>query len=416
MFNFSKKSQDTSATDSSTENKTDNSGGGNMNSELEQYKSAFAVLKETAERVRAGDMEARIINWDEFGELSSVLGDVNGMLDLTDAYIREAGASLEAAREGHYYRKFLPQGMMGAFGRGAGLINEASNNMRLDGERKAAQDKISTTYIEGVVEVTQALKTSAQNTKDTAGYLMDNASNTEELSSTVAAAAEQTSVNVQTVASATEELLSSVEEISRQVATTSEKASSATVEANSAGETISDLKDSSTSIGEVVKLINDIASQTNLLALNATIEAARAGEAGKGFAVVASEVKALAQQTGGATETIEAQVSSMQEKTATSVGAINGIADVIQELNEVSAAIASATEEQSAATMEISRNIQEASQGTIDVSENINKVLQTANETKTSAKGMTEAAEDLAQQTLNLEQLSEKFQGDMKAL
>ena len=76
MFNFSKKSQDTSATDSSTENKTDNSGGGNMNSELEQYKSAFAVLKETAERVRAGDMEARIINWDEFGELSSILGDV----------------------------------------------------------------------------------------------------------------------------------------------------------------------------------------------------------------------------------------------------------------------------------------------------------------------------------------------------
>lgn len=51
------------------------------------------------------------------------------------------------------------------------------------------------------------------------------------------------------------------------------------------------------SIGDVVTLINDIASQTNLLALNATIEAARAGKAGKGFAVVASEVKNLAMQT-----------------------------------------------------------------------------------------------------------------------
>lgn len=387
-----------------------------MTDDLEQYKRAFEALKITAGKVRAGDMEARIIDWDEYGELSSVLSDVNGMLDLTDAYIREAGASLEAAREGNYYRKFLPQGMLGAFGHGAGLINDASNNMRLDSERKAKQDEISKTYIDGVNEVTRTLKEAAQNTKDTADHLMENATHTEELSSTVAAAAEQTSVNVQTVASATEELLSSVEEISRQVETTAAKAISATDEAKGAGVTIEDLKNSSTNIGEVVKLINDIASQTNLLALNATIEAARAGEAGKGFAVVASEVKALAQQTSGATETIENQVSSMQEKTQTSVGAINGIASTIQELKEISTAIASATEEQSAATMEISRNIQEASQGTIDVSSNIGKVSSTANETKTSALGMTEAAENMAQQTANLEQLSEKFRSDSEAL
>ena len=108
-----------------------------------------------------------------------------------------------------------------------------------------------------------------------------------------------------------------------------------------------------TTIGDVVGLINDVASQTNLLALNATIEAARAGEAGKGFAVVASEVKNLATQTAKATEEISTQIAEIQAETNQSVDGIQGIGATIGRISEITTAIASAIEEQSAATAEI---------------------------------------------------------------
>ncbi len=89
-------------------------------------------------------------------------------------------------------------------------------------------------------------------------------------------------------------------------------------------------------IGEVVTLIQNIASQTNLLALNATIEAARAGEHGRGFAVVASEVKALANQTAKATEEISAQIQDIQTATGEAVSAIQAIGGTIAEIDEIS--------------------------------------------------------------------------------
>ena len=134
-------------------------------------------------------------------------------------------------------------------------------------------------------------------------------------------------------------------------------------------------------IGDVVKLINDIAGQTNLLALNATIEAARAGEAGKGFAVVASEVKSLANQTAKATEDISAQIKSIQSATGGAVQAIGGIGQTIGRISEIATTIASAVEEQGAATQEIARNVQQASAGTNEVSSNIVNVTQAATET-----------------------------------
>jgi methyl-accepting chemotaxis protein len=221
---------------------------------------------------------------------------------------------------------------------------------------------------------------------------------------------------VQTVAAATEELTSSIQEIGRQVAQSSTMARRAVDEARETDRQIQGLASSAEAIGEVINLITDIAGQTNLLALNATIEAARAGEAGRGFAVVASEVKNLATQTARATDEIGSKITEIQNSTQQAVGAIQNIAQVIEELNQIAAAIAAAVEEQTAATAEIARNVQEASRGTTDVSGNILSVTEAAKETGLAAGQVLDAATVLGRQSQTLNGEVDQFIAQVRAI
>jgi methyl-accepting chemotaxis protein len=258
------------------------------------------------------------------------------------------------------------------------------------------------------------LATSANSMQATAQSMSATADQSSALVSAVASAAEETSVNVQTVSSGTEELSSSIAEIGRQVVTSAEIARKAVDEAGSTDATMQGLADNAARISVVVDLIQTIASQTNLLALNATIEAARAGEAGRGFAVVASEVKSLANQTAKATDEIRQQIVGMQTVTNSAVGAIRNISTTISEINEVTAAIAAAVEEQGAATREIARNIQHAAGGTSEVSSNIVGVSNASNEAGAAAGEVLSASDALRREADVLRAEIDAFLGNIR--
>jgi methyl-accepting chemotaxis protein len=281
-------------------------------------------------------------------------------------------------------------------------------------KRKADMHRLASEFEQEVGNIVNTVSSASNELELAAATLSRTAETTQSLSTTVAASSEEASANVKSVASAAEEFSGSVAEIGRQVLESRRIAAEAVKQAETTNARMTELSQSATRIGDVVKLITSVADQTNLLALNATIEAARAGSAGKGFAVVAQEVKALAAQTSKATDEISAQIAAMQMATEGSVAAIKEIGDTINRIAEIATTIASAVEEQDAATQEISRNVQQAAAGTTQVASHITDVSCSANETGSASSRVLSSAQSLSKESNHLKQEVKRFLANIR--
>jgi methyl-accepting chemotaxis protein len=282
-------------------------------------------------------------------------------------------------------------------------------------ERREMSQRLATNFQHTIGAVSEALSSNITEMQKAAEQLSAAADATEAKCASAVSGAEATSHNVDTVAAAAEELSASVSEISRQVSDSAQFASNAAAGSERSNQRIVTLNDAVAKIGQVAKLISEIASQTNLLALNATIEAARAGEAGKGFAVVASEVKSLATQTGKATEDISQQIGAVREATDGTVEALQEIVGKIQDIHGLSASISAAIEQQQTATREIARSAQDAAGSTQQVYTSVRDINGSAVTTREVAAGIQRRSADLLAETERFRSEVAKFLAGLAA-
>jgi methyl-accepting chemotaxis protein len=288
------------------------------------------------------------------------------------------------------------------------LENQRENMLAQENRRLFTESAI-TSFREHIEEMLGIVSKGTNAMKSTASTLIVSSHETTQHAEGALRESNDASANVSMVAGSAEELSASIAEINSRLTQTTELVASAVAKAKASNGQYAGLAQAAEKIGDVVKLIKNIAGQTNLLALNATIEAARAGEAGRGFAVVAGEVKSLAVETAKATEEIARQIQAVQESTRSAVEAVHDIEDNMHEISTGASSAVASILQQNAATTEISQNAVNAARGTSTVVSALGKVSEAAIGTRVAAETVLSASNSVDTSVGNLRAEIEGF-------
>ncbi len=365
-----------------------------------EVEAILSRIAQVCERAARGDLEARLLNIEDDGVLGRVQNAINQMLDLTDAFVREAKASLQHASQDQFHRKVLARGFHGTFVHAAEVINLATDEMKVKTDsliearnsRHGLADDFEAT-VEGVVNSVVA---SATQMESTAGSLTENADETGGRMEALSLHMTELDSGIAEVVGITDQLTASGTSIGTKIRESLEVADSATKIVGQAATTIESLESSSKEIEEVVKLVGTIARQTNLLALNASIEAARAGDAGRGFAVVASEVKNLADRTSEATNDIGKIIAQVVKETAAAVSSVENVSGTIDTLRKHSEAVVEEVAGQSELTNQIVETMRSSASQTRRVKNEVEEEAEGSKQSRDASAEMLDGASDLS--------------------
>ncbi len=306
----------------------------------------------------------------------------------------EVNSSDEVGQLAHWFNVFMEKLH--------GIMRDTASNVRTMARSTVQLKELADKMSEGADQVSDQ---SEQVTQD--------ANQANQTIASIAAAMEQSSVNLSTVASAAEQMKATIADISGNTEQANRTSAQAVEQVRTASDRVGKLGGAAQQIGKVVETITEISEQVNLLALNATIEAARAGEAGKGFAVVANEIKELANQTAEATAEIKAKIEGIQHTTGQTVQDIEAISHVIDQVSQVVGSIATAIGEQSGATGEIAGNVAQASQGVQEVNEKaaqsreaVGRVAQALEEVNEASSQMSSQSGQVLEAVAEVEQMA----------
>jgi methyl-accepting chemotaxis protein len=367
---------------------------------------------EVCRRAARGDLEARVLHAPHDGDLGDLCHGINQLLDLTDAFVREAAASLEHVSRDQYFRRVIPTGLHGSFRRGAEVINAATTAMQQRSAELTAmrerQQQLATQFEQRVKLVADALAAAAVELHASARALGEASQEAAGGVREVSTAADVATRSVSVLASAAEEMRASIRHVTEQARDASAVAAEASRASTGASSASAELSRRSRAAGDVVRVINGIAAQTKLLALNAAIEASRAGAAGRGFAVVASEVKSLAGEAATATDDVETQLAAIRAAGEDVSTAFTTISDRVSISALRSDAISSAVVEQQTAADEIARSAAALVGSTTQVGDGVRRIDNTATQIGVASGEVVQAAGSLAE-------MAEQLRGDVDA-